>query len=383
MIYLDHNASSPTPRPILEELVELFRQSTASPSSAHTLGRQSKRLINEATENIAKLLDTSPEGVYWTSGASEANSWILHSTMTLARSAGRKPRLILSSLEHDSVRAASQALSQQGVRVDWINATSHGTIDLDHLKKLLSTPDSIDLVSILHSNNETGVLQPLDKAITMCREKHIPVHVDCVQALGKHPLALRTLGATYTTFSGHKIGAPKGVGFVVIDRQESLKLAPLVYGKQQNEKRGGTQNTFGIVATARVLKFLKDQTPLFTTRLSEMKRKFENELKNKVPGTIIHGESSERLCNTSFVGFEGIDGNGVLMNLDLEGICASSGSACSSGTLEPSHVLAAMGCAQSLARSSVRFSAGFETQWSDYERVLSVLPKIVERVRKA
>ena len=360
-----------------------MRQSAASPSSFHKPGRDSKRLINEAAESTARFLDADPNGLYWTSGASEANSWILHSTMISAKSTGRKPRLILSSLEHDSIREAAQWLIGQGTSIEWIKATSNGTIDLGHLKELIATPEPIDLVSIMHANNETGVLQPIEEAVNMCRAKDLAVHVDCVQSLGKQPLALRSLGATYATFSGHKIGAPKGVGFMVVDRRQKNELSALIHGRQQNGLRGGTENTFGIAALSCVLKFLNDQTPSLRQRLNQMRLQFENELKNKVPGTIIHGETSPRLCNTTFVGFDGIDGNGVLMSLDLEGISASSGSACSSGTLQPSHVLLAMGCDDRLAKSSIRFSSGFETQWRDYERVLAILPKTVERMRKA
>ncbi|MEW6055901.1 MAG: cysteine desulfurase family protein [Bdellovibrionota bacterium] len=365
------------------ELDQLVRDTFANPSSLHKLGRKSRRFINDASEAVARYLNCDPEFIYWTSGASEANSWALHSGMrhALEKNISRNPRLIVSAIEHDSCLLAAESLKKNaGVELTSLRVNPNGTVNLDHLRELLSNAE-YDLVSVVHSSNETGVIQPLDEVSKLCREKRVALHVDCVQAFGKLPLDLKSLGATYATFSGHKLGAPKGVGFLVVSGEGKL-LAPLVHGKQQKTLRGGTENSLGIAVLGRIVEAMNGGYSPFPEHLLSWHHDFESELKRIVPGTIIHGEQAPRLRNTSFIGFEQTDGDGILMNLDLEGICASSGSACTSGSLDPSHVLTAMGQDKSIARSSVRFSSGRLNTWNEFERVLQVLPDIVERIRQ-
>jgi cysteine desulfurase len=383
VIYLDHNASAPVPPELIEGLAQLARSSEGNPSSLHARGRASRRLLNEAAETAARFVDCDSDFIFWTSGASEANSWALHSAVHHARYRGREiPRLIVSMIEHDSVLHAARALEASGAAtIDWLRVDSQGQADLEQLRELLAA-GPCDLVSLQYANNETGVIQPVKEAAALAAAVEAPLHVDCVQALGKVPLKLRELGPViYATFSAHKLGALKGTGFLAVQGEGRL-LFPLIHGKQQKQLRGGTENSLGAVALSRVLALAARGNAGYPEKLAAMQADFEAELKRLIPGTRIHGDKAPRLRNTTYVGFEGIDGDGLLLNLDLEGICASSGAACTSGSVDPSHVLLAMGCDQAMARSSVRFSAGFGTTWGHYERVLAVLPDIVGRMRK-
>lgn len=381
--YLDYNASAPAPVELLSELPSLLRLSNGNPSSLHKIGRRSRKLINEATEAVASFIDCDAEFIYWTSGATEANSWALYSAARYAKFKGKsKVRFLISKIEHESTLMTAEALRKlEGVEVEFIPVNPNGQIDLEELKALLHQ-GPWDLVSVLYANNETGVIQPVEEVLTLCREFGFATHIDFVQALGKCPVQLRKLSPTYSTFSGHKLGAPKGVGFLVVLGEGRL-LWPMIHGKQQKSLRAGTENPFGIAALGHVLKACGPKFNAVYENLACLHRDFEDRLKKIIPDTIIHGEGSPRLPNTSFVGFKGIDGDAVLMNLDLEGICASSGSACTSGSIDPSHVLLAMGANKEIARSSVRFSSGLQTTWADFEHVLKVLPDIITRVRGA
>ena len=379
-IYLDYNASCPSPLFQGEqEFLALWRNTTGNPSSLHKSGRRARRQINESTESVARHLGCLHHEIYWTSGASEGNSWVVHSAIDFARHKNpqRKPRLIISEIEHDSLLLAAQNQAARNyATVDRVRVGPSGVVDLDHLAALLDEP--CDLVSIMAANNETGVLQPLAQIGALCQTAGAPLHCDAVQTLGREKIEFEKYGVTYATFSGHKIGAPKGVGFLAIF-QEGRLLNPIVWGKQQKGLRGGTENALGVALVGQVIKALDQGTVAPPPQLREWHRSFEAELKQLIPGAVIHGEMAPRLSNTTFVGFEGADDDGILMNLDLEGIFSSSGSACSSGSTDPSYVLLAMGQDASVARSSVRFSSGYYTQQKDFSRVLEVLPSIVER----
>lgn len=378
VIYLDYNASVPLREELLADLTSTARRSLGNASSIHQLGRLSRRLINDATEALAGHFGCATESVYWTSGASEANSWVLHSVASAA-SSSRPARVILSAIEHDSTLVSAQSV--RSIEAVSLRVLPTGVIDLNHLDELLSSTLPWDLVSVLHVNNETGVIQPLSAVAERCMRAGVPLHIDCAQSVGKVAVNLMNMPATYATFSAHKIGGPKGVGALIA--QGSLApLEPLVHGKHQRGLRGGTENSLGVALTGQALRLI-ERSPTFPERLERWHRDFENELKRLIPGTIVHGENANRVLNTSFIGFIGVENDSVLLNLDLEGICASSGSACSAGTLQPSHVLTAMGCDTQMARSSVRFSSGYKSDWSDFERTLSVLPSIIERVRSS
>ncbi len=385
VIYLDYNATVPFPEFLNKEVVSALSLSSGNPSSLHSIGRKSRRLINKATEIIANYIDVEPEFIYWTSGASEGNSWVVHSAIKSAQLKGiQKPKLIISEIEHESLFMAAKFYQSQGeCELLTIPVHSSGTVKVENIRSYLDNFKDIALLSVMYANNETGVIQPVDEISQICKLYNVPFHIDAVQALGKIPISVRKLGANYMTFSGHKVGALKGIGFVTTQGYGRI-LFPLIHGKQQKSLRGGTENPFSIHILGSVISNIADGGMLkLPNHLNSWRDNFEKNLKLLIPGTVIHGESMQRLPNTSYFGFEGIDGDGLLMSLDLEGICASSGSACTSGSLDPSQVLLAMKCGKELARSSLRLSAGYLTKEEDFSKVLLVLPEIIERVRSA
>lgn len=378
--YLDHNSSSPLLEPLSAELLELARRASGNPASLHKAGRDAKRLITQSRESIAAYLGCGVDELVFTSGASEGNSWILSSAARVATEQGRRPRLIVSAIEHDSIRLAAESLSQTaGAELAILPVDRSGQIQLSRLEELLNDAGGWSLLSVCHANNETGVIQPVEQIARLAQMHGVPLHLDCAQSLARVPINLNALGTDYASFSAHKIGGPKGTGFVYA--RKGARLAPLVHGKQQGALRGGTENTLGVALLGRAIELNRRAPVSFPVQLGEWQKRFEHELKSAVSGTIIHGEQAPRLHNTTYVGFEGFADDGILMKLDLEGICASSGAACSSGSLSPSHVLLAMGCDETVARTSVRFSSGHSTSWKDYERVLDVLPRLIERTR--
>lgn len=304
----------------------------------------------------------------------------MHSAAFRAKETAQELRFLVSAIEHESTLLAAKFLAQNlGAAIDYLPVLANGTVDLEALSNKLSSR-KYALVSVMHANNETGVIQPINEVAALCAERQIPLHIDCVQTFLKIPFNIKNCGTQFLTFSGHKIGAPKGVGFVVV-RGEGKLLYPLIHGKQQKSLRGGTENAFAVALVGKIIQAYSTRKIKGFEHLRELHEKFEHALCKEIPGTVVHGRSALRLPNTSYVGFEGVEGDSLLMSLDLEGICASSGSACSSGSLDPSHVLTAMACSESLARSSVRFSSGPSTTWTDFERVLKVLPEIVARTR--
>ncbi|MGE4233146.1 MAG: cysteine desulfurase family protein [Bacteriovoracia bacterium] len=398
MVYLDYNASAPFPSEwpelSLDKIGALLRDSSANPSSLHRPGRKGRKIINQTTDLVANFLNVDAEFLYWTSGASEANSFALNSAYEFALSRRRQnPVFFISAIEHESTLMAARAYEKKGVTIVTIPVDQDGVLKTEDLRTLLEqytiSHGGVDLVSVLYANNETGVIQPYRKVGSLCKKFNVPFHMDCVQGLGKRLLSIKGLqseqdGPTYLTFSAHKIGGLKGLGFLVVQPfsvGQGKLLSAIVHGKQQKSLRGGTENPFLIGIFGEVLKAISSGKSIFPEHLETWRRDFEAELTSRIPDTIIYGRAVNRICNTTYVGFPGAIDDSILVNLDLEGICASSGSACTSGSIDPSHVLLAQGYDKDLARSSVRFSSGYGNTWADFENVLDVLPKIVERVR--
>lgn len=390
-IYLDFNASSPL---LLNEaggdgafsFSALVADSLGNPSSTHSFGRRAKNRVRESTDSFAKFFGRDPNEVFWTSGATESNSWTLRSTAELADIEERKARILIGATEHESIQATARALEERGHQIETVRVCPSGLIDLDQLRTMLAQ-SPVDLVVIQFANNESGVIQPVREILSICNAADTLLHVDAVQALGKVRFDWKTFNPAFLSLSAHKIGALKGTGALLVNTEQvhehkESDLRPLIAGKQQHSLRGGTENVMGIVAFAHALERLSQGFELVPAKLEALHRDFEKRLFQTISGTIVHGEKAPRLPNTSFVGFEGVEGDGLVIGLDLAGIAASAGSACSSGSLDPSPVLLAMGCDSRMARSSVRLSSGFLTRESDFERVLEVLPALVARARK-
>lgn len=371
MRYLDHNASSPL-RPEARAAMERALALHGNASSVHGAGRAARALIEEARDKIAALAGRRPQEVVFTSGGSEANWLALSGALRGAAQAGEPvTRLIVSAIEHDSILANALSLAQRspGLRLDVLCATPKGVIDLDALKDMLRADGARTLVCAMAANNETGVIQPLGDVMAMARETGALVLADAVQAAGRH----MTIEADYVSLSAHKIGGPQGVGALIVG--EDAPFAPQILGGgQERGLRAGTENLSGIAGFGAA-------ASVWRMEGADLRDRFERGLKAVAPDAVIFGEAATRLANTSNFALPGVASETALMALDLDGVMVSSGAACSSGKLRPSHVLKAMGVGDELARCALRVSFGWNSTEDDVDGALASLSKLVGRLR--
>jgi cysteine desulfurase len=377
MIYLDHNATSPL-RPEAAVAVTRASQTGGNPSSVHARGRAARAMVEEAREAVAKLAGARAQDVIFTSGGTEANALALYGAVYGALEAeARITRIFVSAIEHPAVLANAAAIAERvaGVRMAEIPVAVDGIVDVEALRVMLREGKGRTLVCVMAANNETGVVQPLDQIAKHVRDAGALLLVDAVQAAGKIPLAF---DADYLVMSGHKIGALEGVGALIV--KDGAPLSPLVAGGgQERGKRGGTQNLVGIAsfgAAASVAVTLGDMA-----RQTALRDRFESELTRRWPQTVVFGAKAPRLGNTSNFAIPGVTAETALMALDLDGICVSSGAACSSGKVRASHVLTAMGVADDLASGAMRVSFGWNSEDTDPDAMLASLDKLVSRNR--
>ena len=377
MIYLDHNATSPL-RPEAAAAVTRASQIGGNPSSVHARGRAARAMVEEAREAVAKLAGARAQDVIFTSGGTEANALALYGAVYGALEAeARITRIFVSAIEHPAVLANAAAIAERvaGVRLAEIPVTADGIVDTEALRVMLREGKGRTLVCVMAANNETGVVQPLDQIAKHVREAGALLLVDAVQAAGKIPLAF---DADYLVMSGHKIGALEGAGALIV--KEGAPLSPLVAGGgQERGLRGGTENLAGIAgfgAAASVAASLGDMA-----RQTALRDRFESEITRRWPQTVVFGAKAPRLGNTSNFAIPGVTAETALMALDLDGVCVSSGAACSSGKVRASHVLTAMGVAEDLASGALRVSFGWNSEDTDVDAMLASLDKLVSRTR--
>jgi len=351
-----------------------------NPSSVHWAGRRAKQGLEEAREQVAALINARPSQVLFTSGGTESNNLALRGTLWAARSNRKGLHVITTAIEHSSVLAPLHALTREGFALTTLSVDSNGRVQVDDLTTA-SRPETV-LVSIGLANHEVGTIQPISALSRVTRERGVLLHVDAVQAAGKLPLDVSRLGVDLLSLSAHKIYGPKGVGALYVRKGTGL-VPVLAGGPQEREKRPGTENVaaavgFGVAATlaAQELEVNVAHYLRLTTRLWQG-------ILQRVPNVSLNSPERDRLSNTLNVGFAGATGEGLMMGLDLAGVAVSTGSACAAGSLEPSHVLLALGRDTAAAKSAIRFSVGKNTTEQEIERVLEVLPAVVERVRVA
>ena len=376
MIYLDHNATSPL-RPEASAAVTRAGEIGGNPSSVHARGRAARAMVEDAREAVAKLAGARAQDVIFTSGGTEANALALYGAVYGALEAeARITRIFVSAIEHPAVRANAVAIAVRvaGVRLAEIPVTADGIVDTEALRVLLREGKGRTLVCVMAANNETGVIQPLAEIAKHVRDAGALLLIDAVQAAGKIPLAF---DADYLVMSGHKIGALAGTGALIV--KEGAPLSPLVAGGgQERGLRGGTQNLVGIAsfgAAASIATTLGDMA-----RQTALRDRFESEVTRRWPQTVVFGAKAPRLGNTSNFAIPGVTAETALMALDLDGICVSSGAACSSGKVRASHVLTAMGIADEIASGALRVSFGWNSKESDADAMLASLDKLVSRV---
>ena len=368
-IYLDYNATAPV-RPEVRAAVEplLLGPLYGNASSVHWAGREAKRHLEAARRTIAELTDRKFSEVIFTSGGSEADNLALTGAL-----GGRPQRVVVSAIEHPAVLETARQLAKDGVEVELVRVDEDGALDLEDLQLKLQSPTA--LVSTMAVNNETGVVFDVEAIADLAHAAGALLHVDAVQAAGRIPLPRQ---ADLISLSGHKVGGLKGAGALIT--REDLALQPLVFGgPQERGRRAGTENVAAAVSLAEALRVAEEHRPTEAARLAALQRRLEGAV-TALSGRILGG-AAPRVSNTTLALFEGIDGEALLQALDLEGVAASSGSACSSGSLEPSHVLLAMGLGAEHALSAVRFSTGWATEPTEIEALAAALPRLVDQVR--
>lgn len=376
VIYLDNNATTRVAPEVLEEMRPYFSEFYGNPSSMHTFGGKVGLKIAEARKNVATLIGASPEEIIFTSCGTESDSTAIRAAI---EAQPEKKHILTSRVEHPAVKNLFEAYSKKGYRVTFVPVDPEGRLDLEHLRRNLT--DDTALVSIMWANNETGVIFPMDEITQMVKEKGIVLHTDAVQAVGKVPVDVRRTPVDMLALSGHKIHAPKGVAALYV--RKGTKFLPfLVGGHQEHGRRGGTENTASIIGLGKACELAVQNLEDLDTRVRALRTRLENGLLESVPNAMINGDVDNRLPNTTSVGFEFVEGEAILLMLDALGICASSGSACTSGSLEPSHVLRAMGVPFTAAHGSIRFSLSNETTESEIDTVLEKMPPTIARLRE-
>jgi len=376
-IYLDHNATTPLLPEVIDRMTGTLREEFGNPSSVHHFGQQAKAAIDEARTEVATLLSADPSEVLFTSGGTESDNIAIRGAAEALEATGRR-HLIASSIEHEAVLNTLKALAKRGWRTTLLPVDQTGIAAPDALRAALA--DDTALVSVMHANNEIGTIQPIAELARIAHDRGALFHTDAVQSAAKLPVSVRSLGVDMLSISAHKFYGPKGVGALWIRR--GLRVLPLLTGgRQERSRRAGTENVAGIVGMGVAARIARGKMADEGTRLSALRDRLEAEILAAVPGTAVNGAREPRVPNTTNVSFDRVEAESLLIALDLEGIAVSTGSACSSGTLEPSHVLKAMGFNAHRAQNSIRFSLGASSTDAEIDRVIAVLPKMVEKLR--
>jgi len=375
-IYLDYNATTPVRPEVLDALLPYYREQFGNPSSVHWAGRQVAGAVEKAREQVAALLNCAPAEVVFVACGTEADNMALKGTVDALREKGN--HIITTAVEHPAVLETCKYLEKSGCQVTYLPVDSDGQLDLAELEQAI-TPQTI-LISVMWANNETGNVYPIEAIGAIAKARGIRFHSDAVQAIGKLEVDVQKANLDLLALSGHKLGAPKGVGVLYVRR--GTRLTPFMHGgHQERNRRAGTHNVAGIVGLGKACELALAERATAWTRVQLLRDRLEQGIFERIPQVKLNGHPHERLPNTLNVSFAWIEGESLLLNLDMKGIAASSGSACTSGSLEPSHVLGAMCVEVTLAHSSTRFSLGPDTTAEDIDYVLDVLPPIVQRLR--
>lgn len=375
VVYCDNNATTAVAPEVLDAMLPFISERYGNPSSMHAFGGTVARDVRKARERVAELIGADPGEIIFTSCGTESDSTAIRSAL---ESNPGKRHILTTRVEHPAVRSLGKWLADHGYRVTEIPVDGEGLLDLAEVEAALM-PDTA-VVSIMHANNETGVLFPVERIAEMCRERGILFHTDAVQSVGKLPLDVRKSAIDMLSLSGHKLHAPKGVGVLYVRR--GTPFTPyLIGGHQEGGRRAGTENVASIVALGMACELARLHMGDENTRVKALRDRLESELLARVPDARLNGSPRYRLPNTTNISFEFVEGEAVLLLLDEAGICASSGSACTSGSLEPSHVLRAMGIPFTFAHGSIRLSLSRYNTDADVDAVIATLPKVIERLR--
>jgi cysteine desulfurase len=375
-VYLDNNATTPLAPEVFEAMKPYLLEDFGNASSIHWYGQRAKNAVEKARQQVAKLLNGRPSEVIFSSGGTESDNASIFGIVQAARAAA--PHIITTGIEHHAVLNTAQALEKRGVSVTYVGVGASGVVDPEDVKRAIR-PETV-LISIMHANNEIGTIQPLEEIGGIAREHDVYFHTDAVQSVGKIPVDVEKLGVDLLSLSAHKFNGPKGVGATYIRRGTILK--PLLYGgHHERDRRPGTENVPGIVGLGMAAELALAHLEETAQRVAGLRDRLERGILERVPQVSVNGDPGRRLPTTSNLCFDYVEGEGFVIAMDLRGIACSTGAACSSGSVEPSHVLAAIGRTPEQARSSIRLSLGRYNTGEDIDATLETLPAVVERLR--
>lgn len=376
VIYLDHAATTALDPRVLDAMLPYFTSEYGNASSIYTLGRHAMQAIDRAREQVAEVIGSRPTEITFTGGGSESDNLAIKGLAFTAQKKGN--HLITSSIEHHAVLHTCQYLERFGFKTTYLPVDSYGRVDPDDVARAMT--EQTILVSVMYANNEVGTIEPIAEIGQLCRGRKIPFHVDAVQAGGALPIDVAALNADMLSLSAHKFYGPKGVG--ILYTRQGVRILPQVQGgSQERGKRAGTENVAGIVGAATALRLAYEDLPRVTPRLVAMRDRLISGVLT-IPGSRLTGHPTGRLPNNASFIFDGVEGESILLSLDLLGIAASTGSACTSGSVDPSHVLLAMGYSPEQSRGTLRLTLGKDNSEADVDAVLAALPGIVEKIRR-
>jgi len=375
-IYLDHNATTPVHPEVLEAMLPYLKEKFGNASSIHSFGREAKVALEDAREKVAKLFNCAPSEIYFTSGGTESDNLAVKGVAFANRNKGK--HIITSSIEHHAVLESCKYLQKEGFETTFLLVDKYGFVDPDELGKNIRN-DTI-LVTIMHANNEIGTIQPIEELARITKEKGIYFHTDAVQSAGKLSLNTEKMPIDLASISGHKIYGPKGVGAIYI--RKGVRITPLAHGgHHERSRRAGTENIPGIVGLGKAAEIALRDMGNQHQHLKSLTEAFLKTLNEKIMDISLNGHPEKRVPSTLNISFKGVEGESIILSLDMKGVAVASGSACTSGSLEPSHVLSALEIDPAIAQSSIRFSFGRENTMEDVDYVCEVLPEIIERLR--
>jgi cysteine desulfurase len=376
-VYFDYNATTPLAPEVIEAVARASRDTFGNASSVHHFGQQAKAALDDARSELATLIHGDPSEIVFTSGGTEADNMAIRGAAEAIEPTGRR-HLIASAIEHEAVLNTLKALARRGWRTTLLSVDDSGIVAPDRLREALA--DDTALVSIMHANNEIGTIQPIAELAQLAHARGALLHTDAVQSVGKIPVDVRALGADLLSLSAHKFNGPKGAGALWIKR--GTRMLPIVTGgKHERNRRAGTENVPAIAGLGVAARLAGGKLDAEAARVAALRDRLEEGILRGVPGTAVNGARGSRVPNTSNISFDRVEAESLLIALDLEGVAVSTGSACSSGTLEPSHVLRAMGLPTHRTQNSLRFSLGMFSTEAEVDRVVEVLPRLVEKLR--
>ncbi|MCG6912109.1 MAG: cysteine desulfurase NifS [Deltaproteobacteria bacterium] len=374
-IYVDNNATTRVDEKVLEAMLPFFSERYGNPSSMHSFGGTVATEILEARERVAALINAEPEEIVFTSCGTESDSTAVWATI---EAFPNRKHIITTRVEHPAIKNLFEHLSRKGYKVSFVPVDKRGNLDLDFLYEHLTAETAI--VSVMWANNETGVIYPVHEIAAAVREKGVVFHTDAVQAAGKVKVDVKAAGVDMLSLSGHKIHAPKGVGVLYV--KKGTKFSPfLIGGHQEHGRRGGTENVASIIGLGKAAQLALERLNASAEKTGALRNKLEKNLLERIPNTMVNGDTEHRLPNTTNISYEYIEGEAILLMMNELGICASSGSACTSGSLEPSHVLRAMGVPFTAAHGSIRYSLSDYNSEEEIDYIIEHTPPIIKRLR--